>query len=138
MTVLPPERGQPRFNQTHESAGKPAAMIVWALFLLALPSANLLAIVGMLVAFSARGGATGVARQHLDRQLRLFWTSAVFNVVLTGVFMVGIVSLAMDLSQAAWLLPLTVVSGLMLIGLTLWFTVRSAIGALNLARDRVP
>lgn len=138
MTVLPPERGQPRFNQTHESAGKPAAMIVWALFLLALPSANLLAIVGMLVAFSARGGATGVARHHLDHQLKMFWTSAVFNVVLTGVCMVGIVSLAMDLTQAAWLLPLTVISGLALIVLTLWFTVRSAIGALNLARDRAP
>ena len=138
MTVLPPEPGRPRFNQTHESAGKPAAMIVWVLYLLALPSANLLAIVGMLVAASARGGATGLARQHLDRQLKLFWTSAVINIVLTGICMVGIVSLAMDLSQAAWLLPLTVVSGLALIGLTLWFTVRSAIGALNLARDRAP
>lgn len=138
MTVLPPEPGRPRFNQTHESAGKPAAMIVWVLYLLALPSANLLAIVGMLVAASARGGATGLARQHLDRQLKLFWTSAVINIVLTGICMVGIVSLAMDLSQAAWLLPLTVVSGLALIGLTLWFTVRSAIAALNLARDRAP
>ncbi|MFA4951598.1 hypothetical protein [Brevundimonas sp.] len=138
MTVLPPEPGRPRFNQTHESAGKPAAMIVWVLYLLALPSANLLAIVGMLVAASARGGATGLARQHLDRQLKLFWTSAVINIVLTGICMVGIVSLAMDPSQAAWLLPLTVVSGLALIGLTLWFTVRSAIAALNLARDRAP
>ena len=138
MTVLPPEPGRPRFNQTHESAGKPAAMIVWVLYLLALPSANLLAIVGMLVAASARGGATGLAHQHLDRQLKLFWTSAVINIVLTGICMVGIVSLAMDLSQAAWLLPLTVVSGLALIGLTLWFTVRSAIAALNLARDRAP
>lgn len=138
MTVLPPEPGRPRFNQTHESAGKPAAMMVWALFMLALPSANLLAIVGMLVAASARSGATGLARQHLDRQLKLFWSSAVFNIVLTAICMVGIVSLAMDLSQAAWLLPLTVVSGLALIGLTLWFTIRSAIGALNLARDRAP
>lgn len=138
MTVLPPEPGRTRFNQTHESAGKPAAMIVWVLYLLALPSANLLAIVGMLVAASARGGATGLARQHLDRQLKLFWTSAVINIVLTAICMVGIVSLAMDLSQAAWLLPLTVVSGLALIGLTLWFTVRSAIGALNLSRNRAP
>ena len=138
MTVLPPEPGRPRFNQTHESAGKPAAMIVWVLYLLALPSANLLAIVGMLVAASTRGGATGLARQHLDRQLKLFWTSAVINIVLTVICMVGIVSLAIDLSQAAWLLPLTVVSGLALIGLTLWFTVRSAIGALSLSRDRAP
>lgn len=138
MTVLPPEPGRPRFNQTHESASKPPAMIVWVLYVLALPSANLLAIVGMLVAASARGAATGLARQHLDRQLKLFWTSAVINIVLTAVCMVGIVSLAMDLTQAAWLLPLTIISGLALIGLTLWFTVRSAIGALNLARDRAP
>ena len=138
MTVLPPERNQPRFTPGHASAGKPAAMIVWVLYLLALPSANLLAIVGMLVAASARGGATGVARQHLDRQLKLFWTSAAINILLTGICMVGIVSLAMDLTQAAWLLPLTIISGLALIGLTLWFTVRSAIAALNLARDRAP
>ena len=138
MTVLPPQPGRPRFNQTHESTGKPAAMIVWALFMLALPSANLLAIVGMLVAASARGGTAGLARQHLDRQLKLFWSSAVINIVLSGICMVGIVSLAMDLSQAAWLLPMTVISGLALIGLTLWFTIRSAIGALNLGRDRAP
>ncbi|WP_374597429.1 hypothetical protein [Brevundimonas sp.] len=138
MTVLPPEQGRPRFNQRHESAGKPAAMIVWALYVLALPSANLLALVGMLVAVSARGGATGLARQHLDRQVTLFWTSAVINIVLTAVCMVGIVSLFMDLTQAVWLLPLTVISGLALIGLTLWFAIRSALGALNLARDRAP
>lgn len=138
MTVLSPEPGRPRFNQSHESAGKPAAMIVWVLYVLALPSANLLALVGMLVAVSARGGATGLARQHLDRQVTLFWTSAVINIVLTAIFMVGIVSLFMDLTQAAWLLPLTVLSGLALIGLTLWFAIRSALGALNLARDRAP
>ena len=138
MTVLPPEPGRPRFHQSHESAGKPAAMIVWVLYVLALPSANLLALVGMIVAVSARSGATGLARQHLDRQVTLFWTSAVINIVLTAICMVGIVSLFMDLTQAAWLLPLTVVSGLALIGLTLWFAIRSALGALALARDRAP
>jgi len=138
MTVLPPERGKPRFNQTHESAGKPAAMIVWVLYVLALPSANLLALVGMLVAVSARGGASGLARRHLDRQVTLFWSSAVINIVLTAICMVGIVSLAMDLTQAAWLLPMTVVSGLALIGLTLWFAIRSALGAWALARDSAP
>lgn len=138
MTVLPPEPGRPRFNQSHESAGKPAAMIVWVLYVLALPSANLLALVGMLVAVSARGSATGLSRLHLDRQVSLFWTSAIINIVLTAICMVGIVSLFMDLTQAAWLLPLTVLSGLALIGLTLWFAIRSALGALNLARDRAP
>ena len=138
MTVLPPEPGRPRFNQTHESAGKPAAMIVWALFILALPSANLLAIVGMLVAASARGGTAGLARQHLDRQLKLFWSAAVLNIVLMAICMASIAGLAMDLSQAGWLLPLAIISGLALIVTTLWFTVRSAIGALNLARDRMP
>ena len=138
MTVLPPERDQPRFTPGHASAGKPAAMIVWALYLLALPSANLLAVVGMLVAASARGGATGMARRHLDRQLKLFWSVALINIVLTVLCMVGIAGLAMDFSQAAWLLPMAVISGLALIVVTLWFTLRSAIGALNLSRDRAP
>lgn len=138
MTVLPPEPNQPRFTPVHASAGKPAAMVVWALFLLALPSANLLAVVGMLVAASARGGATGMARQHMDRQLKLFWSVALINLVLTALCMVGIVGLAMDISQAAWLLPMAVVSGLALIVVTLWFTIRSAIGAMNLSRNRAP
>ena len=138
MTVLPPRSDQPRFTPSHESQGKPAAMIVWILYVLALPSANLLAIVGVVVALSARTGTNGLARLHLDRQVRLFWTSALINIVLLGICMASIAGMAMEMSRASWLLPTTVISGLALGGLTLWFTIRSVIGAFNLSRDRAP
>ena len=43
---------EPRFSTGHESEGRPAALIAWGLYILSLPSANLLVIVGLIVAYS--------------------------------------------------------------------------------------
>lgn len=139
MTVSPPPLSpQPKFAPGHASEGKPAAMVVWLLYVLALPSANLLAIAGMLIALSSRGGATGLPRQHIDRQIRLFWSAALLNLALTAACVSAIVGLVMATDKAAWLLPLAVITGLGLVASTLWFSIRSLIGLLNLSRDRAP
>ena len=46
MTDLPPS-SRPSF-QSNDSEGKPAALIAWGLYLLSLPSANALVLVGLL------------------------------------------------------------------------------------------
>jgi len=139
MTVSPPPLSpQPKFAPGHASEGKPAAMVVWLLYVLALPSANLLAIAGMLMALSSRGGTTGLPRRHMDRQIRLFWSAALLNLFLTAACVSAIVGLVMDPDKAAWLLPLAVITGLGLIASTLWFSIRSLIGLFNLGRDRAP
>ncbi len=125
------DTSQPRLEAGHEAEGKPAALIAWGLYILSIPSANVLVLVGLVVAYAARGSATGVARQHLDAQIGLFWsvfwwTIALWVLIGVSVFasliLVGIPFLLLFL--ALWFL------------LSVWFTVKSILGVLNLLADR--
>lgn len=122
---------QPRLSTGGESEGKPAALVAWGLFILSIPSANMLVLVGLVIAYAARASATGLARQHIDAQIGLFWSvfwwtialwvliaiSAVASIVLIGIpFLM--------LFAALWFL------------LSVWFTVKSVLGILNLVADR--
>ena len=122
---------EPNFIAGRESEGKVGALIAWALFILSIPSANVLVLVGLVVAYVTRGTATGVARQHIDAQIALFWSvfwwtiaawvgiaiSAVASLVLIGIpFLL--------LFLLAWFL------------LSVWFTIKSVIGLLNLLNDK--
>lgn len=122
---------QPRFQPGHEGEGKPAALIAWALYILSIPSANLLVIVGLVVAYAARGSATGLPRQHIDSQIRLFWsvfwwTAATWVLIaisaLASLVLIGIPFLLLFL--AIWFL------------ISVWFTVKSVLGVLQLLQDK--
>lgn len=119
---------EPRYDPSHEAAGKPAAAVAWLLYILSIPSANLLVILGLLVAYAARSGATGVARQHLDTQIRFFWSVFWWTI---GLWILMIVSF---LSVIGILLGFVFLGLLFL--LSLWFTVKSVLGLLNLLQDR--
>lgn len=134
MSDLPPEdRGQPRFASGHASEGKGPAMIAWGLYILSIPSANLLVLVGLVVAYASRASATGIARQHLDAQISLFWSvffwtiacwiaiaiSAVASVILIGI-------------------PFLIIFGILWFLITVWFTVKSIFGLIALVGDRAP
>lgn len=122
---------EPNFIAGQESEGKVGALIAWGLFILSIPSANVLVLIGLVVSYVTRGTATGVARQHIDAQIALFWSvfwwtiaawvgiavSAVASVVLIGIpFLL--------LFLLAWFL------------LSVWFTIKSVIGLLNLLNDK--
>lgn len=122
---------QPRLQPGHDGEGKPAALIAWALYILSIPSANLLVIVGLVVAYAARGTATGTPRQHMDAQIRLFWsvfwwTAATWVLIavsaLASLFLIGIPFLALFL--AVWFL------------ISVWFTVKSVLSLLQLLQDK--
>ncbi len=119
---------EPRFDPTHEAVGKPAAAVAWLLYILSIPSANLLLIVGLLVAYAARSSATGVPRQHMDQQIRFFWSVFWWTI---GLWILMIVSF---LSVIGILLGFVFLGLLFL--LSLWFTVKSVLGLLNLLQDR--
>jgi len=121
----------PQYAPGHEAQGKPAALIAWALYILSIPSANVLVLVGLVVAYAARGSATGVARQHLDAQIRLFWsvfwwTAAMWVLIaISGVLslvLIGIPFLLLFL--ALWFL------------ISVWFTIKSVLGLLSLLQDK--
>lgn len=121
---------QPRLEPGHPSEGKPAAVAAWVLYILSIPSANLLVIVGLVVAYVARGSATGVARQHIDAQIALFWSVFWWTIGLWVLTIVCFLSVILFLVGFVFLLLLFVLS--------VWFTVKSIIGVLNLLQDKPP
>ena len=122
---------EPNFTAGQEPEGKVAALIAWALFILSIPSANMLVLVGLVVSYVARGTAVGVARQHIESQIRLFWSvfwwtiaawvgiavSAVASVILVGI-------------------PFLLLFLLIWFLLSVWFTVKSVLGLINLLQDK--
>ncbi len=124
---------QPRLGEPHPSQGKPAAIIAWGLYILSIPSANLLVIVGLLVAYAGRGSAEGVARQHIEAQIRLFWSVFWWTIGLW--VLVGVGAL---LSVILIGVPILLVALLLLLLLHVWFTVKSVICLINLLSDRAP
>ena len=129
---------EPRFSPGHESEGKPAALIAWGLYILSLPSANLLVIVGLIVAYAGRGGSDGLSRAHIDAQIRLFWSVFWWTILLWIGIGVWLVSLFIAPAMGLVLAPVAVLLGLGLLLLTVWFTIRSLIGLFRLLGDKVP
>lgn len=121
----------PNFTSGQEAEGKVPALIAWALFILSIPSANVLVLVGLVVSYVSRGSATGVPRQHIEAQIRLFWSvfwwtiaawvgiavSAVASIVLIGI-------------------PFLLLFLLIWFLLSVWFTVKSVLGLIQLLQDR--
>lgn len=122
---------EPNFIAGRESEGKVGALIAWALFILSIPSANVLVLVGLVVSYVTRGTATGVARQHIDAQIALFWSVFWWTIAawvgiavsaLASLVLIGIPFLLLFL--LAWFL------------LSVWFTIKSVIGLLNLLNNK--
>jgi uncharacterized membrane protein len=122
---------EPNFIAGRASEGKVGALIAWALFILSIPSANVLVLVGLVVSYVTRSTAVEVARQHIDAQIALFWSVFWWTVAAwVGIAVSAVASLVLIgipfllLFLLAWFL------------LSVWFTVKSVIGLLNLLNDK--
>lgn len=138
MAEETPARVEPRFAPGHESEGRPAALIAWGLYILSLPSANLLVIVGLIVAYAGRSGSDGLSRAHIDAQIRLFWSVFWWTILLWIGFWACVAGVVMELATGFVLVPLAIILLLALLFLTVWFTIKSIIGLINLLGDRAP
>jgi uncharacterized membrane protein len=136
--TLPGAPGEPRFSTGNQSEGKPAALIAWGLFILSLPSANLLVIVGLIVAYAGRGGSDGLSRAHIDAQIALFWSVFWWTILLWIGIGVWLVSIFIEPAMGLILAPFALLLGLGLLLLTVWFTIRSLIGLFRLLGDKAP
>lgn len=129
---------EPRFATGHESEGRPAALIAWGLYILSLPSANLLVIVGLIVAYAGRGGSDGLSRAHIDAQIGLFWSVFWWTVLLWIGIGICVVAFFVAPPMGVILVPVGLLLGLALLFLTVWFTIKSLIGLFNLLGDKAP
>lgn len=133
MSDVQEGREAPRFQPGHEAEGKVPALVAWGLYILSIPSANLLVIVGLIVAYAARGSATGVARAHIEAQIKLFWSVVWWTIGLW----VGI-AISIPLMVVLVGLLTGALCALALLILHIWFTVKSILGLVNLLGDKAP
>ena len=138
MAEQTPAKAEPRFAPGHESEGRPAALIAWGLYILSLPSANLLVIVGLIVAYAGRSGSDVLSRAHIDAQIGLFWSVFWWTILLWVGIGACVVAFLISPPMGLVVVPLGLLFGLALLFLTVWFTVKSVIGLLNLLGGRAP
>lgn len=120
-------------NVETREEGRTAALAVWALYLLSIPSFAAFALVGVIVAYASRSGATGLARAHMEDQIRIFWIAFWWAVGLAV------------LSVVAWALTVVLIGFALLwilgaIGFVvmIWFTIKSLFGLIRLLDNRAP
>lgn len=122
---------------TYNPASRPMAtsedltlpIVIYVLYLLAIPTALLSLIVGVVLAYANRDRAGPAARSHYDFIIRTFWLSLVWVPVGVLVCVVGAV-----LSVILIGIPILIVGGLMLACGKLWYIVRCIIGIAYAAR----
>jgi uncharacterized membrane protein len=111
--------------------GRASAFIVYVLYLLSIPSAALLALIGVIWALAAREGAGPIARSHLDDQVRIWMIAFWWWVLLAVLAIVGwILSVVLIGIPILWLV------GLLGFCVMVWFTIKSALGLLALLDGR--
>lgn len=112
-------------------SGRTSALVVYAFYLLSIPSASIFALFGVVWALLARDGAGPLARSHLDFQIRT-WFKAFWWTI--GFAILGVIGAA-----TVWLGIGFVILGFAMLGgliLYLWFTVVSALGLVRLLDNR--
>ena len=113
-------------------AGRGAALLVYALYLLSIPSAAVFALIGVIVALSSRDGAGPLARSHLDDQIRVWMIAFWWGVLLAVAAIVGVLLTVILIGFPI----LWIVGGLGFL-VMVWFTIKSALGLLALLDGRL-
>lgn len=132
MSAVPPD-SRYRTDPPTGSEGKVAALIAWVLFILSIPSANVLVLVGLVVAYAGRDSATGIGRAHIEAQIQLFWSVFWWTIACWIAIAVSAVA-----SLALIGIPFLLLFGLLWFLITVWFTVKSVFGLLRLLQDKAP
>jgi uncharacterized membrane protein len=111
--------------------GRGTAFVVYVLYLMSIPSAGILALLGLIVAYVGRAEATGVARSHIEDQIRVWWTAFWWAVAIWVMYVVGtalaIVLIGIPILMLAWLASLIIF---------IWFTVKGIFGLIALLDGR--
>jgi uncharacterized membrane protein len=116
---------------SYPEAGRGAALVVYALYLLSIPSAAIFALIGVIVALASRDGAGPLARSHLDDQIRIWFIAFWWAIGLAILAVVGaILSLVLIGIPILWLV------GVLGLGVMIWFTVKALLGLLALLDGR--
>lgn len=103
-------------------------IVVYALYLLGLIN-GLTVLVGLIIAYANRDGASPRAQSHYTFQIRTFWIGIVAWVI-AGVLLFWGIPLSFILIGV----PLVVLAGLLIAATHIWFAVRCIVGLMHLSR----
>ena len=123
MTTTPPSSAP--------EPGRGAAMLVYILYLLSIPSAAIFALIGVIVALASREGASPLARAHLDYQVRIWFTSFWWTIAL---FILAAIGTVLTIVLVGFPILWLAACGFLII--FIWFTVVSFLGLLALLDNR--
>lgn len=104
-------------------------IVIYVLYLLAIPTAFLSLILGVVLAYANRDRAGPAARTHYEFLIRTFWLSVVWIPVGVVVCIVGAI-----LSVVLVGIPILIVGALMLACGKLWYVVRCILGIVHATR----
>lgn len=113
--------------------GKAAALTVYVLYLLSIPSAGVLALAGVMVALICQHNADGVWAAHLREQIRIWGIAFLWWIVIFAVTLLG-----WALTVVLIGFPVIWIAGIAGFVVMLWFTVKSVLGLMALMEGRGP
>ena len=102
--------------------------VVYALYLLGLAN-GLTVLIGLVIAYINRDGASPMAQSHYTFQIRTFWIAIAWWLIAAVLFMWGI-----PLSVILIGVPLLIVGGLILAMTHIWFALRCILGLIYVSR----
>jgi uncharacterized membrane protein len=112
--------------------GKTMGVIAYLLYLLSWPTIGLFMIIGVIMAYAARGSATAWVRTHLDKQVKLFWTTLGWMVLVGIAWVVGLILVPLfGFGLLVW-----GAVGILVLVIAIWFHLAALMGLIALAQDR--
>lgn len=121
---------EPAYFFSHET-GRGAAFVTYVLYLVSIPSAGILALVGVILAYAARAEAQGAARTHIEHQIRIWWIAVWWAVTIWIATGIGILLTVVLIG-----FPILLLAGLASLVVMIWFTIASALGLIALLDGR--
>ncbi len=131
MAHVPPD--QPRYASGDPEEGRAAAGVVWLLYLLTGPSGGLTAVIGVIVAYAVRGTTSGWVLGHLNDQIKLFWSTLVWMILLGLFWLVSLIFTAIIIG-----LPFLIAATIAIVVLFIWAMVKSVLGLIGVVQGRAP
>lgn len=112
-------------------AGRSSAIAAYVLYLLSIPSAGVFALIGVVLAYASRDGASAFARAHLDQAIHIWWVAFAWGVAcLLGFIIGGALTIVLIGFPIIWLFALI---GFIVM---VWFSIKSLLGLLALLDGR--
>ncbi len=111
--------------------GRGAAFVVYVLYIMSIPSAGILALIGLIVAYIGRADATGIGRAHIEDQIRFWWTAFWWAVAIWIAYVVGGILTVVLIG-----FPILLLAALASLIIMIWFTVKSIFGLIALLDGR--